>query len=97
MTVPITQSLTFHYVNPKVRATASAVISNIRWIGWTVSSPISGAIIDDYSYELSFVFTSVIYFISALIFIYVILKRKPLDPFLKDPLGRELLAKSRIY
>ncbi|MCE7733464.1 MAG: MFS transporter [Candidatus Heimdallarchaeota archaeon] len=89
MTVPITQSLTFHYVNPKVRGIASAVITNIRWIGWSIASPISGAIIDEYSFELSFVFTSIIYLVSTIIFIYVILRREPLEKFARDPLGRD--------
>lgn len=97
MTVPITQSLTFHYVNPKVRATASALISNIRWIGWSIFSPISGSIIDAYGFEISFLFTSVLYLISSITFIYVILRREPLDAFLVDPLKREIISKEDIY
>ncbi|MHA2097461.1 MAG: MFS transporter [Candidatus Kariarchaeaceae archaeon] len=94
MSVPITQSLTFHYVDPKVRATASALITNIRWLGWIIFSPLSGAIIDTYSFEISFLFTSIIYLISGSTFVYVILRRPPLEEFLKDPLGRDIQPNS---
>lgn len=78
MNTPITQALTFNYIDSKVRASASALITNIRWIGWTIASPISGKIIDTHGFKESFMFTAVIYLVSGILFIYVVLTKKTL-------------------
>ena len=76
MSAPIGQARMIAYIEASVRATGSAFTSTCRWIGWTMFSPISGKIIGTYGYETSFVFTSIIYIISLLLFVYVI-KSKP--------------------
>ncbi|MCH8908335.1 MAG: MFS transporter [Candidatus Heimdallarchaeota archaeon] len=79
MTVPIAQSVTLTYIDTKVRATGSALTTNIRWAGWVIFSPISGTIIDRLGYLTSFVFTSVLYSISAALFLFVALKIPSLE------------------
>ncbi|MHA2402065.1 MAG: MFS transporter [Candidatus Kariarchaeaceae archaeon] len=71
MNAPISQSLVLSYVETKIRATGSAVASNIRWFGWVIFSPISGNLIDAYGYEESFVFTGLIYMVAMILFIWV--------------------------
>ncbi len=79
MTSPIGQSRIIAYIDNSVRSTGSALSSNIRWVGWSIFSPISGHIIDVYGYQLSFIFTSVIYLVATFIFIYVNLKMPNLE------------------
>ncbi|RMG42295.1 MAG: MFS transporter [Methanobacteriota archaeon] len=86
MSAPIGQSKIISYIENRVRATGSAWTSTARWVGWTIFSPISGNIIERYGYNVSFVFTAIIYVVSMLIFIYVV-STKPTIEMLKkkDP------------
>jgi MFS family permease len=79
MTAPIGQSRMIDFVENSVRATGSAWISSSRWIGWTIFSPISGRIIDDFGFEVSFVFTAFLYVIATALFVYVIQKFQTVD------------------
>ncbi len=72
MSAPIGQSKIISYIETSVRATGSAWTSTWRWVGWTVFSPISGDIIEKYGYNVSFVFTAILYLISMTIFISVV-------------------------
>ncbi len=83
MSAPIGQSKIISYIENRVRATGSAWTSTFRWMGYTVFSPISGKIIQTYGYNVSFVFTALIYMIAMLIFIYVV-STKPTVEMLKE-------------
>ncbi|MHA2303957.1 MAG: MFS transporter [Candidatus Hodarchaeales archaeon] len=79
MNAPIAQSRVFTFIDERVRATGIATFSTIRWVGWSVFSPISGRIIDDYGYNIAFTFTSVIYMVALVLFIRVIQRFKSLE------------------
>ncbi len=92
MTAPIGQARVLAYVDSKVRATGAALSSNIRWVGWSIMSPISGSIIgmydDDYGYKISFIFTAFIYLVGTAIFIWVNATKPSLDEIReKESLG----------
>ena len=70
MTAPISQARVLAYIDSRVRATGSAIASNIRWVGWVIFSPMSGRIIDELGYQSSFVFTAVIYVLATILFVW---------------------------
>lgn len=72
MNAPIQQSRAIAYIESSVRATGSAWTSTWRWVGWTTFSPISGRMIEELGYNFSFIFTSGIYLIAMLLFVYVV-------------------------
>lgn len=84
MNAPIAQSRVFTFIDEQVRATGIATFSTIRWVGWSVFSPISGRIIDDYGYNIAFTFTSVIYIIALVLFIRVVQRFKSLEEINAD-------------
>lgn len=75
MNAPIAQAKIFTYIDNRARATGAAVTSNIRWVGWSLASPVSGRIIDTYGYEVSFVFTAIIYIVAMSIFLWTVSTR----------------------
>ena len=79
MNAPITQSRMLTFIKTRVRATGAATASTIRWIGWSMFSPISGSLIDDYGYDVAFTFTSMIYLIALAIFIFTVQRFKSLE------------------
>ncbi|MHA2363096.1 MAG: MFS transporter [Candidatus Hodarchaeales archaeon] len=79
MNAPIAQSRILTYIETSVRATGSAAAGTVRWLGWTIFSPISGRIIDDFGYEISFIFTSFIYLIALILFISTCRRYKNLE------------------
>lgn len=79
MTSPILSARVLSYIDPKVRATGSALTTNIRWLGWVIFSPISGDFIENYGYQISFTITSVLYIVATAIFIMVNLKMPNLE------------------
>ncbi len=79
MSSPISQSRMLSYIDSRVRATGAATSSTIRWVGWSLFSPVSGSIIDDYGYNVAFTFTSVIYVISLAIFLFAVSKFRSLE------------------
>jgi predicted MFS family arabinose efflux permease len=79
MTAPIGQARVLSYIDSQVRATGAALSTNIRWVGWTIFSPISGNIIDNYGYQASFVFTAFLYLIATALFIWVNATKPSLD------------------
>ncbi|MCK4847878.1 MAG: MFS transporter [Candidatus Heimdallarchaeota archaeon] len=79
MNNPISQARMFSFIDSRVRATGAATSSTVRWVGWSLFSPISGSIIDDHGYNVAFTFTSVIYIISLAIFLYAVSKFKSLE------------------
>jgi MFS family permease len=79
MTSPILSSRVLSYIHPSVRATGSALTSNIRWLGWVIFSPISGDLIDFYGYRISFTITSMLYIIATSLFIMVNLRMPNLE------------------
>jgi tellurite resistance protein TehA-like permease len=79
MNAPIAQSRVFTFIDERVRATGTATFSTIRWVGWSIFSPISGRIIDDYGYNIAYTFTSVIYMVALVLFIRVIQRFKSLE------------------
>ena len=88
MTAPIGQARVLAYVDSKVRATGAALSTNIRWVGWSIVSPISGNIIDNYGYQTSFIFTAFIYLVGMAIFIWVNATKPSLDEIRgKESLG----------
>ncbi|MFX0090701.1 MAG: MFS transporter [Candidatus Hodarchaeota archaeon] len=83
MNAPISSSRLLTYIDSRVRATGSAASSTCRWVGWTLSSPISGGIIDNYGYNTSFIFTSVIYLVTYAIFLSVNLRFRNLEEIIQ--------------
>lgn len=81
MNTPITNALVLSYIDQKVRATGSAIATNIRWFGWVLFSPISGSIIDSLGYQASFLFTAVIYLVAMSLFSFVILTKPNLEQY----------------
>ena len=79
MNAPITSSRMLSFIETRVRATGAATTSTVRWAGWSLFSPVSGGIIDDYGYNVAFTFTSIIYMITLVIFIRVVQRFKSLD------------------
>ncbi|MFX1284308.1 MAG: MFS transporter [Promethearchaeota archaeon] len=79
MSVPISQSRMLTYIDSRTRATGAATCSTIRWIGWVLFSPVSGRIIDNYGYNVAFIFTAIIYTVYLIIFLSVITRFKPLE------------------
>ncbi|MCY3414957.1 MAG: MFS transporter [Candidatus Heimdallarchaeota archaeon] len=71
MTSPIITSRVVSYIDPSVRATGSALATNIRWLGWVIFSPISGELIENYGYQLPFIITSILYLVATILFIFV--------------------------
>ncbi|MFX0084665.1 MAG: MFS transporter [Candidatus Hodarchaeota archaeon] len=84
MNAPIAQSRMLTFIETRVRATGAATTSTVRWIGWSMFSPISGALIDDYSYNVAFIFTSVIYLIALAIFMFTVRRFKSLEEKYND-------------
>jgi MFS family permease len=76
MNGPIAQSRMINYIETRVRATGVATISTVRWVGWSLFSPVSGRLIDEYGYNIAFSFTSIIYIVSLVIFLSVVQKFK---------------------
>ncbi|MHA2324621.1 MAG: hypothetical protein ACXACB_04410, partial [Promethearchaeota archaeon] len=79
MNAPISQSRMLSFIDSRVRATGAATSSTIRWVGWSLFSPVSGSIIDDHGYNVAFTFTSVIYVVSLTIFLIAVGKFKSLE------------------
>lgn len=79
MTSPILNARVLSYIDPKVRATGSALTTNIRWLGWVIFSPISGNFIDVYGYQISFTVTSILYLVATALFIIVNLRMPNLE------------------
>lgn len=79
MTAPITQSRVIGYIEESVRATGSAWMSTWRWIGWTILSPYSGRVIDSFGFEVSFVYTAMIYALATTIFILTVIRVPDLE------------------
>lgn len=74
MTAPISQSRIIGYVEDSVRASGSAWMSTWRWIGWTILSPLSGKVIDAYGFEVSFVYTAMIYVVGTALFVLTVIR-----------------------
>ena len=79
MNAPISQSRMLSFIDSRVRATGAATSSTIRWVGWSLFSPVSGSIIDNHGYNIAFTFTSIIYVISLIIFLTAVSKFKSLE------------------
>ncbi|MFX1517010.1 MAG: MFS transporter [Promethearchaeota archaeon] len=79
MNSPISQSRMLTYIDSRTRATGAATSSTIRWVGWVLFSPMSGSIIDDYGYNLAFLFTAILYMISLIIFLSVVTRFTSLE------------------
>lgn len=79
MNAPITSSRMLTFIETRVRATGVATTSTVRWVGWSIFSPISGGIIDHYGYNIAFTFTSIIYIVALVIFVRVIQRFKSLE------------------
>lgn len=79
MTAPISQARVLSYIDSRVRATGSAIATNVRWVGWVIFSPISGKIIDEHGYQTSFVFTALIYVFATILFVWTNAKYPTLD------------------
>ena len=79
MTSPILSARVLSYIEPKVRATGSALTTNIRWLGWVIFSPISGNFIESYGYQVSFIITSILYIVATTLFIIVNLRMPNLE------------------
>ncbi len=79
MNAPISQSRMLTFIETRVRATGAATTSTVRWVGWSMFSPISGALIDDYGYDVAFIFTSFIYIVALIIFISTVRRFKSLE------------------
>lgn len=76
---PLITARMLTFIDTKVRATGVATISTVRWLGWSLFSPVSGGIIDNYGYNIAFTFTSVIYLVSLTIFLLVVRRFKNLE------------------
>ncbi len=85
MNAPITSSRMLEFIETRVRATGVATTSTVRWIGWSLFSPISGGIIDNYGYNIAFTFTSIIYIVALVIFVRVIQRFKSLEEIKSKP------------
>ena len=81
MSAPVLQNRLTGYINGEVRGLGLAHDGALRWAGWSFFSPISGIIIQLFGYSISFTFTSVIYVIALLIFIWTVKKYIPLPEF----------------
>ncbi|MFX1504094.1 MAG: hypothetical protein ACFFDH_24250, partial [Promethearchaeota archaeon] len=79
MSSPVQQSRSLSYIDARVRATGAATTSTVRWIGWTLFSPVSGSIIDDRGYNYAFVFTGFLYMVSLGLFLLTFTKYKSLE------------------
>lgn len=88
MSSPVQQSRSLSYIDSRVRATGAATTSTVRWIGWTVFSPVSGRIIDGYGYNIAFIFTGFIYMVALGIFLLAVTRYKSLEEE-----GTELISK----
>ena len=79
MSSPVQQSRSLSYIDSRVRATGAATTSTVRWIGWTLFSPVSGNIIDNHGYNHAFVFTGFLYMVSLGLFLLTFTKFKSLE------------------
>ncbi|MHA2090516.1 MAG: MFS transporter [Candidatus Kariarchaeaceae archaeon] len=79
MTSPILSARVLAYIDPSVRATGSALTTNIRWLGWVIFSPISGDLIETYDYQIPFIITSMLYIVATTLFIIVNLRLPNLE------------------
>ncbi len=79
MSAPIGLARIMNYIDPRVRATGGATVSTARWLGWSLYSPISGKIIDEFGYLPSFGVTSVMYMFTAAFFVWINKKYHPID------------------
>ena len=79
MNAPIASARMITFIETKVRATGVATISTVRWSGWSIFSPVSGGIIDNYGYNIAFTFTSLIYVFALALFMFVIRRFKSLE------------------
>lgn len=78
MSAPVLQNRLVGYINGEVRGLGLALDGALRWAGWSLFSPISGIIIELHGYAVSFTFTSIIYIIALLIFLWAVTKYDPL-------------------
>ena len=81
MSAPVLQNRLAGYINGEVRGLGLALDGALRWAGWSFFSPISGVIIQLFGYSISFTFTSVIYVVALLIFLWTVKKYIPLPEF----------------
>ena len=77
MSGPVVQNRTVEYIDEDVRSVGLAIGGSFRWFGWSVFSPISGKIIELFGYNISFIFTSIIYLVALYIFVKTVTKYKP--------------------
>lgn len=71
MSAPIALARIMNFIDPRVRATGGATTSTARWLGWSLYSPVSGKIIDEFGYVSSFAITSVMYIFTAAFFVWI--------------------------
>ena len=81
MSAPVIQNRMVGYINGEVRGLGLALDGALRWAGWSIFSPISGIIIQLHGYAVSFTFTSIIYVIALIIFLWTVKKYNPLPNY----------------